>query len=431
VQDGLSILDSPAVHECNAKYRPWRTLRAVAKQQGFKPADLWAAAKLARLGYWRTLPIVDDRSQPFGFCQMPAIYEMLHTIDQATGGGGVASIEGPGALLGDPAFRQRFVIKSLMDEAIESSRLEGAVTTRQAAIELLSTGRTPVSDYERMVANNYQGMQKIKDWLDRPLSIDMLHELQTILTAGTLPDLGQAGRFRLSHENVRVEDERTGDVVFTPPSADTLPKRVQAICDFANRKHTGDAFIHPIVKGCMLHFLIGYEHPYVDGNGRTARAVFYWFVLRSGYRIFEYLVVSELIRKAYAEYPQAYLDSETDDGDLTYFVRYKLNVIVRAIDRLHEYLDAEQRRIEEAIHLTALDPGMNLRQRLVIEELLKRPKTAITVRSYATTNQITQITARTDLEGLRKRGLLNAFKIRQQRNYLLAPDVQKRLRQKA
>jgi Fic family protein len=174
--------------------------------------------------------------------------------------------------------------------------------------------------------------------------------------------------------------------------------------------------------------MIGYEHPYVDGNGRTARAVFYWFVLRSGYRLFEFLVISELIRKAYAKYPQAYLDSENDDGDLTYFIRYKLQVILRSIDRLHEYLEAEQGRIEEALQLSALDPDLNLRQRLLIEHALKKPRTAITARSHAVTNQVTEMTARTDLEHLRERGLLNSFKVKQQRHYVLSPDIAKKLK---
>ena len=62
-----------------------------------------------------------------------------------------------------------------------------------------------------------------------------------------------------------------------PPGHKELPKLMEKICDFANSED--DEFVHPIIKGIMLHFLIGYIHPFEDGIGRTARALFYWYVL--------------------------------------------------------------------------------------------------------------------------------------------------------
>jgi Fic family protein len=63
-------------------------------------------------------------------------------------------------------------------------------------------------------------------------------------------------------------------VFHTPPPAAELPARLEAMCDFANSK-TPDTFIHPVVRGIFLHFWLAYDHPFVDGNGRTARALFY------------------------------------------------------------------------------------------------------------------------------------------------------------
>ena len=174
-----------------------------------------------------------------------------------------------------------------------------------------------------MIINNYLGMQQVKQWLDRPLSIELLLELQELLTDGTLDKPSDSGRLRTPHDNVRVIDSRDNETIFSPPPADQVRSLLQSLCDFANAQSAAESFIHPLVKASILHFLLGYIHPFVDGNGRTARALFYWYSLRHRYDVFEYLSISEIIRKGYARYPQAYIDTELDDGDLTYFVLYK------------------------------------------------------------------------------------------------------------
>lgn len=279
-----------------------------------------------------------------------------------------------------------------------------------------------------MVVNNYLAMQRIKEWVGRPLSPEMLCELQSILTRDTLERADQAGRFRRADEPVRIDDARTNETIFTPPRAELLPERLKALCAFANAPHDqpGD-FLHPIVKACVLHFMIGYEHPFCDGNGRTARAVFYWFAFRNGYSIFEYTAISEIIRKGYARYPQAYLDTESDDGDLAYFVQYKLDVIELALRRLAEHIAEQEARIKRSAELLRISKDLNLRQRLLIEHALRHPLTQYTVKSHMNSNGITPNTSRSDLESLVKRRLMVTGKRGKQVLYLLAPGVADRL----
>lgn len=422
------FLNHPLVRRINAKYRPWQKVRHIAEQEGVDALDLWRAVKVTRLAAWRQFEeLTRMEGGHFGFCKLPEFEQLLHQIDLRAGATVAAGSEEAAHVMTDPGARERFIVRSLMDEAIESSRIEGAVTTREHARELLRSGREAKTSHERMVANNYAAMQKIKAWLGRELTVDMLLELQTILTRGTLPRPDQAGRLRRPGEDVAVWDSRTNDLVFRPPPAEGLHERLQRICDFANREHTGAEFVHPVVKASILHFMIGYEHPFCDGNGRTARAVFYWSVLRAGYRLFEFLVISELIRKSYARYPRAYLDTETDEGDLTYFVHYKLRVIGMAIDRLSEYLRQEQKRVRQSLELTRVDSSLNLRQRLLIEHALRHPNTVYTVQSHATTSRVTPGTARADLTALVQRGLFSTFKSGKQVQYVLSPDALWRL----
>jgi Fic family protein len=250
-----------------------------------------------------------------------------------------------------------------------------------------------------MVRNNYEAMQWIKTQLGKPFSLQMLLELQAMLTLGTNPE-SERGRLRDHAETVRVATDHDDETIHTPPPADQLPTRIEWLCEYANATDDGRNFVHPLVKACILHFMIGFDHPFPDGNGRTARAVFYWYALKHGYDIFEYLTISEIIRRGPSKYVQAFVDCESDEGDLTYFILYKLDVIHRALKEFEKHVQHEEHRLERAKSLVRLSKSFNIRQRLLLEHALRHPDTRYTVKSHATSNDISLPSARKDLDGL-------------------------------
>ena len=328
----------------------------------------------------------------------------LHFIDREAAG----SIQGLDREE-DPRSGERFLIRSLIEEAMTSSQLEGASTTREVAKELLRSGRAPRDPSERMIFNNYQVMQQLRTWRDRPLTPAAIFEMHRMLTLDTLNDPTAAGRFRRADERIYVEDARDGTVLHDPPPAEQLPQRMQILCDFANET-SSDTFLHPVVRAIALHFQIGYDHPFVDGNGRTARALFYWSMLRSGYWLTEYLSISSVLKKAPSQYTHAYLLTETDESDLGYFVSHQLDVIEQAVAGLHGYLarKAKERRQAE----TLLRPGsplgkrLNHRQRALLINACRHPDRTYRIEEHRQTHSVAYETARTDLLGLTKLKLL-------------------------
>ena len=151
--------------------------------------------------------------------------------------------------------------------------------------------------------------------------------------------------------------------------------RMKQLCDFANDDGAkGDNFIHPVVRAIVLHFWLAYDHPFVDGNGRTARALFYWSMLRHDYWLVEYLTISSIIRQQTKQYARAFLNTEQDDNDLTYFLLYHTQVIERSIQAFQDYL---ARKIQERRRLgRVLVPGLfNERQQaILIEKRRRTPK---------------------------------------------------------
>ena len=396
-------------------YPHWSKLRFRAPPDGLSHEEWWLAIKLARTSARHELPLVDKLEAPFAFSDSAYLYRMLHQVDRDAGG----RIEMPPDLVG-PDSRDRYLVSSLIEEAITSSQLEGAATSRRVAAEMLRSGRRPRDRSEEMIRNNYAGMEFLRENRDEDLSPPLLLELHRILTAGTLDDTDAVGRLRLPTEQVAVVDQRDGVVLHEPPDATALEERLGRLFAFANARDPGpravqpsqadQTFLHPVVRAMLIHFMIGYEHPFVDGNGRTARALFYWSMARSGYWMTEFLSISTIIRKAPAQYMRAYLFSETDDNDVTYFLDYHLRVILRSVRELHGYLARKARQMREAERLLGgreANALLNYRQRALLAHMQRHPDTGYTIAGHRRSHNVTYETARTDLLKLADLGLLD------------------------
>ena len=390
--DGLMSLRIGAAPD--GKYRHWDTFRHAPYVAGFTPEERWLAVKFARKAMYRPLPLRDVRGQPFQYALANPVLEMLHQIDRNAGG----NIQGSEQVT-NPATRDTYLFTSVLEEAIASSQLEGASTTRKVAKAMIQEGRAPSSRGERMILNNYQGMLFVRDHIRQPLTPAIVLELQRRLTEGTLDDLDAAGRFRRQDEHIVVEDE-TGTRLHTPPDASELADRMQAMCDFANGLQP-DEFIPPAIRAILLHFWLAYDHPFVDGNGRTARALFYWSMAREGYWLCEYVSISRILRKARAQYARSYLYTETDDNDVTYFLLYQMRVLLRAITDLHDFLARKAAKIQEAEEIvrraSAVNAELNPRQLALINHALKNSIARYTVESHRISHGVSYETARSDL----------------------------------
>ncbi len=291
-----------AVRRCEAKYRHWHKVRYIAQAEGIDPEVLWAMVKLSRMGTRRELPFTDRDGQSLSYLIPDRLQEELMMIDRELAGHITFDDKSP---ITD-SQRDRFIVSALMEEAIASSQLEGASTAHRVAKEMLRRERPPRDRSEQMIVNNYRAMMFIREQRHTPLTTDFLIELQRILTQDTLDRPDECGRLRRTDETVVIEDPY-GEELHIPPSASTLPRRLEALCAFANEPVSKESrFVHPVVRAMTLHFQVAYDHPFCDGNGRTARTLFYWYMLRTGYWLFEFLPISKLISQSPAKYGLAY-----------------------------------------------------------------------------------------------------------------------------
>ena len=283
-----------------------------------------------------------------------------------------------------------------------------------------------------MILNNYLTMQRIAEWKERPLDESLLFEMHRMVTDGTLDDPGAAGRLRRSDEKITVQDVITGEVFHSPPPANQLEDRLKALCEFANGsildvgKPLG-RFVHPAVRAILLHFWLAYDHPFVDGNGRIARALFYWSMLRQSYWLFEFVSISEILVKAPAKYARSFLCTETDDNDVTYFLLYQCEVIRRAIASLHDYIDRKSKELRETETLLRGTSELNHRQQALVTHALRNPGARYSIEGHRRSHAIVYETARSDLMALAELGLIEMLKAGRAFSFIAPPDLAERL----
>lgn len=404
------------------RYLSWEELRYKNPPKGITNAEWWIGLKIQRMNGRRDTPLSDKQGHPFTFSYTNMMLDLAHRIDLKAGGALTSEADD---LLSE-AGRNKYLLTSIMEESIMSSMLEGAVVTRSEAKEMLRTNRRPVNEHERMVMNNYLTLQKIQAWKHEDFTPERILELHRCMTQGTLAPAEKAGKLRTDEDDVRVETAIEGDLVHLPPPAAELPERLQRLCDFANEKDS-PFFLHPVVRAIILHFWLAYDHPFVDGNGRTARALFYWMMLREGFWAFEYLSISREIFAHSKRYYAAFLHTEEDDNDLNYFICDQLRTIEESITNLYRYIErklAEQKQLRGRLKETAM---LNHRQRAHILHLLKHPDMVTNVSGYCREHDVVRQTARTDLAQLVNMGLLTT--VRQKREFLYHPvaDFEQRI----
>lgn len=421
----MEIMTQEAVANISGEaYLPWDKFRYHKHPENLSIEEWWFVVRNRRNGILRSTSLLDTAGNPFTYALPDEVLRLSEQITKNASGQISMSEQ-----VTNSETRDRYLVSSLMEEAITSSQLEGASTERGVAREMLRSGREPQTISEKMILNNFRAMRTIGSLRKEKLTPGMICEIHRIVTEGTLENPDASGRFqRPDEERITVRDEQD-ELLYKPPPARDLPERIERLCSFANGD-TGPGYLPPVLRAITVHFMLGYEHPFEDGNGRTARTLFYWSMLNQGYWLTEFLTVSKILKESPTKYARSYLYTEQDTNDLTYFHIYHLKVIQRAIDQLQSYLTKKMQEVRTLQTTLARQPGeFNHRQMAILNNAVNHPNQRYTAVSHATSHGVSGETARKDLLYLEQRGLLSRAKAGKQHAWVPAPNLLERLDQ--
>jgi Fic family protein len=393
LHDALSLLGNPSfaplLRKIEQKYLYWDKVKYLAPK-GISPETLWQAVKLSRTLQMKTLRF---GRYTFHFTITERMLLLLHQFDLNFGGS--LSSEG----LVSPNDKKYILNSSIMEEAIASSQMEGANTTRKVAKEMLRKQSTPKNKSERMIVNNYNTIKFISEISKEDFSVNLILRIHKMIANATLDDIENEGNIR-NNNDILVMNAVSGEIAHTPPSYEEIGGMLEELCNFAN-DNDSDIFIHPIIRGIIIHFVLAFIHPFCDGNGRTSRSLIYWYLLKHKYWFVEYLSISRIIYRSKAKYERAFLCVEKDDFDLSYFILYHLEVMEDAFNELKDYLS---RKIQERSTLKNFIsiPGITRRQAEILRLLDESPETIFSAKQIASRFGLNVKSIRTDLRNLTK-----------------------------
>lgn len=398
-------------------YLYWDKVKYYPLPPEFSPLEIWYVVRQARKFFPLVTPIKAENGKFFTYTKLGFFEEWLHRIDMETGGQMFADYK---TLTNQN--KEKFLKRGIIEEAIASSQLEGANTARKAAKMMIIQNREPTNSSERMIVNNHKAMVLIEeDFKNKKMSLELLLALHRVLVDkdGEIAKEEQ-GRLRKDSDRIIVQKKNSNTIVHVPPKEAFLKEQISSLIEYANDESKSE-FVHPLIKATLLHFWIGYLHPFTDGNGRLARAIFYWYMLRKGYWTMMFLPISTVIKKSPGQYLRAYVYSEQDDNDVTYFLDYQLKKVMLSLDEFHNYVERklkENSNIEEKYKLRNFN--LNNRQKQLLNYLTREDYT--TAEMHRAIYDISRLTAYKDLKSLETMGLLQSVKVGNQKRYSLAQE---------
>lgn len=401
--------------DSKGRYLPYHQFRHRVKA-GDDAKVAWRFTKESRDLERKFISVMTDtiQSRICSYYMTTSIQKSISFVDRNTTAGQIAHID---SLIGTKNNLEYLIKDLIEDESISSSQLEGAATTTIAAKSMMASGRKPKTDGERMIIGNYKMMMFAWENRTKPLSIDLILQMHECGVSGIDDEAYTPGVFRQT-DDICIRDAE-GNIVHTPPKAEMLGERLTRICSWINESHDGEEvveYIHPLIKAMVVHFAIGYEHPFRDGNGRVARCLFYWFMFKNDYEAFRYIAISTILKNAPVRYGVSFLDTENDDMDLTYFMDYQAEVITRAINKFNDaWRETHQNNNEfkEWLFSSGMMSKLSDRQIAILMAAVNRSVPLFTAKTVERLSGCSNNTALKELNGLVDLGLF--IKTREER----------------
>lgn len=383
----------------NGKYLSKKEMKYRIQTNKVDFNHLWEEIILLRKQKSTYLPLSNSRNEPLWFMTPPFFHKKLNQIDSVA----KRKLEE----IASKDIQKDVIVESIFDEAYYSSVIEGAFSTKKRAKEVIQY-QNPKDKSEKMILNNFQAMMYVLDHIQGNIDEKCIIALHQILTKDTLKDEDITDKYRTGPVYVKNDHD---EVVYEGPAFELVEDMMKTLIKFINQDE--DAyFIHPIIKASIIHFSIGYIHPFYDGNGRLARALSYMYLIKHGYDFFKFFSISSIIAKHRAKYYNSYLQSEeTENGnDLTYFIVNQGEMIAESIQEVIDRLSCKYNQDLLKQKLQQDQIILSKRQEKFLSYMEKKKSNMITIADYQKVFKVAYETARADLSELESLGILNKLK---------------------
>jgi Fic family protein len=290
--------------------------------------------------------------------------------------------------------------KALTREVHHSTHIEGTRLSFEDSETLLAGGDVPGSDPEdvRELLNYREAFEMVAGHLDHqaPVTENLIREIHRRLVEGVRGSSAEPGKYREVQNYV--VNSATREVIYTPPEAFEVPILMAELVEWLASAQG----VHPILQAGIAQFQLVHIHPFLDGNGRTARLLSTLCLYGSGYDFKRLFSISEFYDADRPAYYQAIQSVRRNKMDMTSWLEYFTDGLA---EQMQEVRDLGERVIRR--DLLEKEIGVSPRQALALE-IVKNGETLTMKVFERLCPSISRRTLQRDLKALVDAGFLRS-----------------------
>ncbi len=248
-----------------------------------------------------------------------------------------------------PAWEAKFRDEAFTRTVHYGTKIEGNDLTKEQAQQVVRlenvvnsseiVQKTGILARERDVQEvlNYRN---VISWIDKQRS----DNLKTLFTSDTLKTIHKLTINNLVEEKysgvyrdkqVIVKSAVNSNIVYRPPISMEIPYLISDLFSWINSSES--LSIHPIFKAAIVHYQLVYIHPFIEGNGRSARAMASLVLYALGYDFKKFFSIEQYFDSDVEAYYQALLSvQQNKDQDMSYWLEYFCYGLAIEIDKIRQ-----------------------------------------------------------------------------------------------
>ena len=238
-----------------------------------------------------------------------------------------------------PSFEKQFQSDAIVRTVYHGTHIEGNDLTLIQTRKVLEGQEVYARARDIQEVINYRNVMALLDELAfkrggyDPEILKDIHKL----TVHKIIAEEKIGVFRTTQ--IVVKEEGTGEIIFQPPPFVEVPYLIEDFFAWLNSPEAAE--MHPIIKAGITHYLLVAIHPFVEGNGRCARAFATLILMREGYDIKKFFSLEEHFDSDPAAYYEAFalVDKQSPNlggRDLTPWLEYFTEVVAAELTKIKE-----------------------------------------------------------------------------------------------
>jgi Fic family protein len=287
---------------------------------------------------------------------------------------------------------------ALILEAHYTTHIEGIQLTLDQAEKIFAGKKvTNVNIDDRKELLNYKdAFEFVSEYLDNhePITEGLIREIHKRLVEDVRGGSAAPGEYRKIQNYV--VNSRTGKTIYTPPPAYEVPKMVADLVAWLRM----ETKINPILVAGIAQFQLVHIHPFLDGNGRTARLLSTLYLYKSGYDFKRLFTISEFYDKDRLGYYAAIQSVRNKNMDMTEWLEYFTHALST---QMKEIRSKGELVIKTDLFVKKYD--LSDRQRVAVNYLLKNK--SMSIKEYAIVcPKINRRTLQRELKELIEKGII-------------------------